>query len=42
MTGYERAVCAGGYPPVLEQPDVRGYDGSWVEYGSLLGIPIEV
>ena len=27
---------------LLGQPDVRNYDGSWVEYGSLIGVPIEV
>jgi thiosulfate/3-mercaptopyruvate sulfurtransferase len=27
---------------LLEQPSVRNYDGSWVEYGSLIGVPIEV
>jgi thiosulfate/3-mercaptopyruvate sulfurtransferase len=26
---------------LLEQPHVRNYDGSWVEYGSLIGVPIE-
>jgi thiosulfate/3-mercaptopyruvate sulfurtransferase len=27
---------------LLDQPSVRNYDGSWVEYGSLIGVPIEV
>jgi thiosulfate/3-mercaptopyruvate sulfurtransferase len=27
---------------LLDQPDVRNYDGSWVEYGSLIGVPIEI
>ncbi len=27
---------------LLEQPAVRNYDGSWVEYGSLIGVPIEI
>lgn len=27
---------------LLDQPAVRNYDGSWVEYGSLIGVPIEV
>lgn len=27
---------------LLGQPSVRNYDGSWVEYGSLIGVPIEV
>ncbi|MDX2356862.1 sulfurtransferase [Dietzia sp. PP-33] len=26
---------------LLEQPDVVNYDGSWVEYGSLIGVPVE-
>ena len=26
---------------LLEQPRVKNYDGSWVEYGSLVGAPIE-
>ncbi|HEX2498171.1 MAG TPA: rhodanese-like domain-containing protein, partial [Actinomycetes bacterium] len=25
---------------LLGQPDVRNYDGSWTEYGSLVGVPI--
>ncbi|MCI0687519.1 MAG: sulfurtransferase [Sporichthyaceae bacterium] len=25
---------------LLEQPSVRNYDGSWTEYGSLVGVPI--
>jgi thiosulfate/3-mercaptopyruvate sulfurtransferase len=25
---------------LLGHPDVRNYDGSWVEYGSLIGVPI--
>jgi len=27
---------------LLDLPDVRNYDGSWVEYGSLIGVPVEV
>jgi thiosulfate/3-mercaptopyruvate sulfurtransferase len=27
---------------LLEVPSVRNYDGSWVEYGSLIGAPVEV
>jgi thiosulfate/3-mercaptopyruvate sulfurtransferase len=27
---------------LLEQPDVKNYDGSWTEYGSLVGVPIEL
>ncbi|WP_066462246.1 sulfurtransferase [Sanguibacter suarezii] len=27
---------------LLGQADVKNYDGSWVEYGSLVGVPIEV
>lgn len=26
---------------LLGRPDVRNYDGSWAEYGSLIGVPIE-
>lgn len=26
---------------LLDQPHVKNYDGSWVEYGSLVGVPIE-
>ena len=26
---------------LLGKPDVKNYDGSWVEYGSLVGVPIE-
>jgi thiosulfate/3-mercaptopyruvate sulfurtransferase len=26
---------------LLAYPDVRNYDGSWTEYGSLVGVPIE-
>jgi thiosulfate/3-mercaptopyruvate sulfurtransferase len=26
---------------LLEQSDVKNYDGSWTEYGSLVGVPIE-
>ncbi len=25
---------------LLEQPDVKNYDGSWTEYGSLVGVPV--
>ena len=27
---------------LLGYPTVRNYDGSWTEYGSLVGAPIEV
>ena len=27
---------------LLGYPDVRNYDGSWTEYGSLVGVPVEV
>lgn len=27
---------------LLDQPDVKNYDGSWVEYGSLVGVPVEL
>ena len=27
---------------LLDQPSVRNYDGSWVEYGSLIGVPVEL
>jgi thiosulfate/3-mercaptopyruvate sulfurtransferase len=27
---------------LLEQPDVKNYDGSWTEYGSLVGVPVAV
>jgi thiosulfate/3-mercaptopyruvate sulfurtransferase len=27
---------------LLEQPNVKNYDGSWTEYGSLVGVPIEI
>jgi thiosulfate/3-mercaptopyruvate sulfurtransferase len=26
---------------LLGRPDVRNYDGSWAEYGSLIGVPVE-
>ncbi len=26
---------------LLEYPDVRNYDGSWTEWGSMIGVPIE-
>jgi len=26
---------------LLEYPNVRNYDGSWTEYGSLVGVPVE-
>ncbi len=25
---------------LLEQPNVKNYDGSWTEYGSLVGVPV--
>ena len=27
---------------LLGKPDVKNYDGSWTEYGSLIGVPIEL
>lgn len=27
---------------LLEWPDVRNYDGSWTEYGSLVGVPVQL
>ena len=27
---------------LLDQPDIKNYDGSWVEYGSLVGAPVEL
>jgi len=27
---------------LLGEPDVKNYDGSWTEYGSLVGVPIEL
>ncbi|HKE70615.1 MAG TPA: rhodanese-like domain-containing protein, partial [Nocardioidaceae bacterium] len=27
---------------ILEQPNVKNYDGSWTEYGSLVGVPVVV
>jgi thiosulfate/3-mercaptopyruvate sulfurtransferase len=27
---------------LLGYPDVRNYDGSWTEYGSLAGVPVEL
>jgi thiosulfate/3-mercaptopyruvate sulfurtransferase len=27
---------------LLDRPDVKNYDGSWTEYGSLVGVPIEL
>jgi thiosulfate/3-mercaptopyruvate sulfurtransferase len=27
---------------LLDLPNVRNYDGSWTEYGSLVGVPIEI
>jgi thiosulfate/3-mercaptopyruvate sulfurtransferase len=27
---------------LLGQPHVKNYDGSWTEYGSLVGVPIEL
>jgi thiosulfate/3-mercaptopyruvate sulfurtransferase len=26
---------------ILDEPDVKNYDGSWTEYGSLVGVPVE-
>jgi thiosulfate/3-mercaptopyruvate sulfurtransferase len=27
---------------LLGHQDVKNYDGSWTEYGSLVGVPVEV
>jgi thiosulfate/3-mercaptopyruvate sulfurtransferase len=27
---------------LLDQPNVKNYDGSWTEYGALVGVPIEI
>ena len=27
---------------LLGYPDVRNYDGSWTEYGSLVGVPVKL
>ena len=27
---------------LLGHEDVKNYDGSWTEYGSLIGVPIEL
>jgi thiosulfate/3-mercaptopyruvate sulfurtransferase len=27
---------------ILDQPNVKNYDGSWTEYGSLVGVPVAV
>jgi thiosulfate/3-mercaptopyruvate sulfurtransferase len=27
---------------LLGHSDVKNYDGSWTEYGSLIGVPIEL
>ncbi len=27
---------------ILDEPDVKNYDGSWTEYGSLVGVPVAV
>jgi len=27
---------------ILDQPNVKNYDGSWTEYGSLVGVPIKL
>lgn len=27
---------------LLEEPNVKNYDGSWTEYGSLVGVPVSV
>jgi thiosulfate/3-mercaptopyruvate sulfurtransferase len=27
---------------ILEQPNVKNYDGSWTEYGSLVGVPVVI
>ena len=29
-------------PELLSYPNVRNYDGSWTEYGSLVGVPVEL
>jgi thiosulfate/3-mercaptopyruvate sulfurtransferase len=27
---------------LLGYPDVKNYDGSWTEYGALVGVPVEL
>ena len=27
---------------LLDFPDVKNYDGSWTEYGSLVGVPVQL
>jgi thiosulfate/3-mercaptopyruvate sulfurtransferase len=27
---------------ILGQKNVKNYDGSWTEYGSLVGVPVEI
>jgi thiosulfate/3-mercaptopyruvate sulfurtransferase len=27
---------------LLGYPNVKNYDGSWTEYGSLVGVPVEL
>ena len=27
---------------LLDRPNVKNYDGSWTEYGSLVGVPVAV
>ena len=27
---------------LLGQPNVKNYDGSWTEYGSLVGVPVSI
>jgi len=30
------------FTELLGYPDVKNYDGSWTEYGSLVGVPVEM
>ena len=36
-----RALYAAAGLELLDQPNVKNYDGSWVECGSLVGVPVE-
>jgi hypothetical protein len=33
---------SGAYVRLLDQQNVKNYDGSWTEYGSLVGVPVAV
>ena len=41
MSRNDVLVTAYWAEDILGKPDVKNYDGSWVEYGSLVGVPIE-